>query len=732
MNKKKPQTKKVDFFTKGVPLFIFFSILFLTLAYSESSVNARIENIMASVKPTQDARITDLSVYSTSNNGLSSSEDYNAEKIYGTLELGNSNSTVTYKISVTVFLASEMKLTQITGLNPKLEYEITDYELGKPLCNSNNVCNYGAVKNFYLTIKYKPGEFDPNNTTYPYNLDFTFEEVEQVAKVGTNYFETLQEAVDFVPANNTETTVTLLKNTSEEVIVPANKNINFDLQNNILSNNGNPVPLTNHGTVKISNGIITVNNAQAAINNEAGANLYISGGKIISTGSKQALYNNGGTVEISGDAYLSTTSNQRGAVQNLASGIMVIKGGTIVATRYSAVVNAANLTIGTRDGSVHEFPDIQGSTNGINSTTAYSFYDGIIKGKNAAVNDETLISDIERGMSILHEDKAIDGVNYHSIRLADVVTVTFDPNGGTVDETTREMERGAEIGILPSPTRDDYEFEGWYTSTGLGKKIGPTGKINNDIILYAHWIPISELTTAQIGDRTFNTLQQAVASVATNNTPVTITLLRNTSEAITINSRQNIVLDLQDYTISNKGVNPVIDNKGTLTISNGTLTSNTSKGVVDNEQSGTIRISGGRFIATGIRQALYNNGGTAYISGSAYFKSSTAERATINNLNNGKMTITGGTIISTGLNGIDNVATLTIGDKDGSINARSPLIQGVKYGINNTSTLNFYDGIIKGKEETIFGSITDQEDNSTRINGTEVIDGETYMTTYLQ
>ena len=135
MSKKKPQTKKVDFFTKGVPLFIFFSILFLTLAYSESSANGRIETVMASVKPTQDARITDLSVSSTSNNGISSSEDYNAKKIYGTLELGNSDSTVTYKISVTVFLASEMKIVSITGLDPRLEYSLTDYQLGEPLCN---------------------------------------------------------------------------------------------------------------------------------------------------------------------------------------------------------------------------------------------------------------------------------------------------------------------------------------------------------------------------------------------------------------------------------------------------------------------------------------------------------------------------------------------------------------------------------------------------------------------
>ena len=68
---------------------------------------------------------------------------------------------------------------------------------------------------------------------------------------------------------------------------------------------------------------------------------------------------------------------------------------------------------------------------------------------------------------------------------------------------------------------------------------------------------------------------------------------------------------------------------------------------------------------------------------------------------------------------------------DGNIN-NEPTIKSIQYGINTTGTLNFYDGIIKGKIDTINGTINDIEENSTRIDLIETIDEETYHITYLQ
>lgn len=78
--------------------------------------------------------------------------------------------------------------------------------------------------------------------------------------------------------------------------------------------------------------------------------------------------------------------------------------------------------------------------------------------------------------------------------------------------------------------------------------------------------------------------------------------------------------------------------------------------------------------------------------------------------NMGTMTINGGIIKSDKLNGISNVkGILTIGTNDGIVNY-NVVINGKTAGINNTGTLNFYDGIIEGLEgKSIVGTITDSE-----------------------
>lgn len=43
----------------------------------------------------------------------------------------------------------------------------------------------------------------------------------------------------------------------------------------------------------------------------------------------------------------------------------------------------------------------------------------------------------------------------------DQVTVTFDPNGGTIDQTTKNVVYHDTYGTLPTPTREGYTFMGW-------------------------------------------------------------------------------------------------------------------------------------------------------------------------------------------------------------------------------------------------------------------------------
>ena len=75
---------------------------------------------------------------------------------------------------------------------------------------------------------------------------------------------------------------------------------------------------------------------------------------------------------------------------------------------------------------------------------------------------------------------------------------------------------------------------------------------------------------------------------------------------------------------------------------------------------------------------------------------------------------------------------VTIGTQDGNIET-SPVIQGSTYGIYNSQSINFYDGIVKGKTNAIYKdtNIANIEANSTITTSTEDINGITYKTAQL-
>ena len=69
--------------------------------------------------------------------------------------------------------------------------------------------------------------------------------------------------------------------------------------------------------------------------------------------------------------------------------------------------------------------------------------------------------------------------------------VTFDANGGTVDSEGTEFDIGTYYGVLPTPTRAGYVFDGWYESLDFAPEHAVTRNtevIAQDITLYAKWL----------------------------------------------------------------------------------------------------------------------------------------------------------------------------------------------------------------------------------------------------
>ena len=223
-----------------------------------------------------------------------------------------------------------------------------------------------------------------------------------VALCKKNYYTTLQEAVDVVTLDNSQTMIVILKDISENVTIPQNTNIILELNNKTLRNNDTDTPIIyENGKLQIQNGsiigrysstnktaiygeensTIKVVNAEIATGLESGntrgsaisskGHLEISGNETrISSNSNETIYiyegaeatitcgeiscssncviNNSGTLNISGE---STTlqSARTGVILNYTGGTINITGGTISCSSQESgaytINNDGNLNI---------------------------------------------------------------------------------------------------------------------------------------------------------------------------------------------------------------------------------------------------------------------------------------------------------------------------------------------------------------------------------------------------
>ncbi|MBQ4030637.1 MAG: InlB B-repeat-containing protein [Bacilli bacterium] len=250
------------------------------------------------------------------------------------------------------------------------------------------------------------------------------------------------------------------------------------------------------------------------------------------------------------------------------------------------------------------------------------------------------------------------------------------------------------------------------------------------------------------------------------------------------NDNANVVIDSGSITI-NSGENKAyaITGKGTTTMNGGTITTqNKTQGaiylggnmsfILNNGEinasgssvygeGGTFTMNGGKMTSAGTGVHFYSgatiniNGGEIYSNGTAVYLCTYP--AGILNITGGKIhgdntgvgmsnyyaysasgtaTITGGEI-SGGTYGIDaRSGTLNLGVDDGDISITKPSIIGGTYGVyishgSTPLTVNFYDGILKGKTDNYFGVIDNTAEHTIIKEDTETIDEELYQTAYL-
>ena len=148
--------------------------------------------------------------------------------------------------------------------------------------------------------------------------------------------------------------------------------------------------------------------------------------------------------------------------------------------------------------------------------------------------------------------------------------------------------------------------------------------------------------SASIGDVIYSTVQDAINS-ATNGETTTITFVENVEENITIGEGQNIILNLNGKTLTNRTAASTITNNGSLRIEGeGTVVNNSKLPAIQN--NGSLTIDGGTYISKDTGAVIYNVGRATINAGTFTTKSDDYNNALI--VNEGSLDITGGTFRS--------------------------------------------------------------------------------------
>jgi uncharacterized repeat protein (TIGR02543 family) len=95
-----------------------------------------------------------------------------------------------------------------------------------------------------------------------------------------------------------------------------------------------------------------------------------------------------------------------------------------------------------------------------------------------------------------------------------IYTITFYANGGTVSQISGTTGSGGKLANLPTPTRNGYTFEGWFTEETGGTKITAASVFSKDMTIYAQWTLITYVAV------TFSAVEHGTLTATVDGNPI--------------------------------------------------------------------------------------------------------------------------------------------------------------------------------------------------------------------
>ena len=411
-----------------------------------------------------------------------------------------------------------------------------------------------------------------------------------VAKIDNTTYNTLSDAI---AAAEKGKTITLLSNTSGQVVIPTDKDITLDL---------NGKTITHAGTTVYNLGKLTICDSSDG-----------KSGKIISTGNVGVGVGHDSTTTIE---YANIEAVEGAVITGYATGATItIKDGKFSASDNAVIAGNGNNT--DNNATVRVTPNkiniLGGTFTGNIQTEGY-----IACGIYAPWKDIITVSGgnftVNNGIGI--------------VARAGQVTVTggsFTCNGtaeGKVGDKNFNMAAAQPVYFDAT----DPAYPAYNSNTDYIKLRG--GTFSSDVTSYVaenytciqnngeYTVkPLKDVAVAKIGDILYPTLAKAIEAVPNNGeSATTVTLIKDSTEDVTIPANKKVALELNGKTLTNK-------NGSTITVALGAELTVTGTGTVDNVthakaaiwNNGTCTLSGGNYTRTkenGI--SAENNGGNSF------------------------------------------------------------------------------------------------------------------------
>lgn len=434
---------------------------------------------------------------------------------------------------------------------------------------------------------------------------------DSAVKVGNNSYVNIATALE---KESGDVTIVLQQDLTEDVVIPEERKVTLNLNGHSITNKSDHT-ITNHGNLTVENSqdattqdTASVNNVthrKAAIYNAAGATATLSGGRYVRNneagisfdsdgGNSYYTVLNQGNMTINGTASVSNSGVFSSCVENGwytpaenttgANATLTIDGASIYGGKY-AVKNDDYGILNIKSGSIST-----GGAGLILNWNQATIEGGTFEGDNSSTIG--IYNGATDGLKYETGTLTITGGNFYKEKLGiDPVLIKTAKNPGKISVSGGNFWEKFDESFLA----EGYAFEENY-DTGY------------DVV------KIDQQVVAQIGDKTYSTLENAISAAKDGDT---ITVLQDLTAKAGIFCWSNLTIDLNGKKITVAGENGLVSGNLTIkdSVGNGKIESTKSLNVSGEAakiilESGTINVSNDYGIYAKNGGSVVINGGT--------------------------------------------------------------------------------------------------------------------------